>query len=263
MEKELLAARLLQALMEEEPRLRGKGLPSSYQEQRRLLRGLMNIRPPRPISQEVLDLQDQLLQAELQEKTITDGDSLPTLPGHPRLCLWQGDITTLRADAIVNAANDRLLGCFIPCHRCIDNAIHSAAGIQLRLACQELMEAQGGRPEPTGKVKITPAFNLPSRYVLHTVGPITDGHPTPLQEEQLADCYRSCLDLAAEHQLHSVAFCCISTGEFRFPRRRAAEIALDTVTVWLQKHNTIERVILNVFTSDDAVVYRELTAADR
>ena len=176
------------------------------------------------------------------------------------LQIVRNDITTMKVDAIVNAANSALLGCFVPMHRCIDNAIHSAAGVQLRLACDRLMQAQG-HPEPTGRAKITDGYNLPARYVLHTVGPIVrDTEPTPRQERQLADCYRSCLALADAHDLQSIAFCCISTGEFGFPQKRAAEIAVSTVRAYLDATvaTGINSVIFNVFKDDDLSIYRNL-----
>ena len=168
-----------------------------------------------------------------------------------------GDITRLKADAIVDADNDRLLGCFVPCHGCIDNAIHSAAGLQLRDECSRLMEQQG-RPEPTGQAKLTGGYNLPARYVLHTVGPIIHGRVTPRDREQLASCYRSCLKLASEHELQSVAFCCISTGEFHFPNQEAARIAVQTVKEFLQAPTTVRKVIFNVFKDIDAKIYTDL-----
>ncbi|MGL5273412.1 MAG: protein-ADP-ribose hydrolase [Phocaeicola sp.] len=172
--------------------------------------------------------------------------------------LWQGDITRLKVDAIVNAANSALLGCFVPMHRCIDNAIHSAAGAQLRISCNALM--QGGA-EPTGDAKITKGYNLPARYVLHTVGPIvTNGKPTPKQEEELAKCYHSCLTLANEYGVESIAFCCISTGEFGFPQQRAAEIAVSTVLNYLESEESIsiKKIIFNVFKDEDLSIYRTI-----
>ena len=186
----------------------------------------MNIRPPQAETAEFLALQDQFLQQEVAEKGVVLLADLT--PVQPQIYLWQGDITRLKVGAIVNAANSQLLGCFHPLHACIDNAIHSQAGVQLRLACAELMAKQG-HLEPTGQAKITPAFNLPSAYVLHTVGPIISGALSAKDCELLASCYRSCLELAKQHGIDSVAFCCISTGEFRFPNREAAEIAVKTV----------------------------------
>ena len=224
---------------------------------RRLLRALMNIRPPLPLDPDFLRLQDALLSAEREERGVVDAAALPEAPGHPGIALWQGDITRLRADAVVNAANSTLLGCFHPCHGCIDNAIHSAAGLQLRDACARLMEIQG-HPEPTGTAKLTGGCNLPARHVLHTVGPIISGPLTNADRAALASCYTACLSLAAEHGLHSVAFCCISTGEFRFPRGEAAGIAVDTVTRFLSRPTSIRKVIFNVFQDADAALYRAL-----
>ena len=224
---------------------------------RRLLRALMNIRPPLPLDPDFLRLQNALLSAEREERGVVDAAALPEVPGRPGIALWQGDITRLRADAVVNAANSTLLGCFHPCHGCIDNAIHSAAGLQLRDACARLMEAQG-HPEPTGTAKLTGGCNLPARHVLHTVGPIISGPLTGADRAALASCYTACLSLAAEYGLHSVAFCCISTGEFRFPRGEAAGIAVDTVTRFLSRPTSIRKVIFNVFQDADAALYRTL-----
>ena len=203
-------------------------------------------------------MQDEYLQGENAAKGIADvADLTPIQPG---LYLWQGDITTLQCDAIVNAANSCMTGCYIPNHRCIDNAIHTFAGVELRLACAELMEQQG-YPEPTGRAKITPAFNLPCRYVLHTVGPIIDGRVTKADKELLASCYRSCLALAAENNLESVAFCCISTGEFHFPNELAAQIAVETVKEFLKKQTSVKKVIFNVFKDLDKAIYEKLLRA--
>ena len=224
---------------------------------RRLLRALMNIRPPLPLDPDFLRLQDALLSAEREERGVVEAAALPEVPGRPGIALWQGDITRLRADAVVNAANSTLLGCFHPCHGCIDNAIHSAAGLQLREECRRIM-AEQGRPEPNGRARLTEGYNLPARYVLHTVGPIVRGRVTGENRRELASCYRACLELAAEHGLHSVAFCCISTGEFRFPNREAAGIAVDTVTGFLRRNTSIQRVIFNVFQELDERIYRSL-----
>ena len=216
---------LIQALLAEQPeRYAGVEIPEDAWKQHRLLRALFNLRPPMPASPELLCVQDDYLQAELAGKGITDADAFEEL--RPGICLWRGDITTLRCDAIVNAANSALLGCFCPNHGCIDNAIHTFAGVQLRLACSEIMDAQG-HAEPTGSAKLTPAFNLPCRHVLHTVGPIVHGRVTQRDCALLASCYRACLDLAEEGGLRSVAFCCISTGEFHFPNELAAQIAVE------------------------------------
>lgn len=225
--------------------------------QRRLLRALMNVRPPMPLSAEFLRLQDELLSAEREERGTVDVMTLPAVPCDPRIALWQGDITRLSADAIVNAANSALLGCFIPCHRCIDNAIHSAAGLQLRDACNRIMRAQG-HPEAAGGAQITAGYNLPARHVLHTVGPIVDGALTDRHRALLASCYHSCLALAAAHDLRSVAFCCISTGEFRFPHAAAAEIAVRTVRDFLASDSSVEHVVFNVFKDEDLSIYERL-----
>ena len=226
-------------------------------EQRRLLRALMNVRPPRPLSGDFLALQDQLLSAERGARGVVDVTTLPSVASDARIALWQGDITRLAADAIVNAANAALLGCFIPCHRCIDNAIHSAAGLQLRAACAALMEEQG-HPEETGTAQITEGYNLPAWHVIHTVGPIVIGALTDRHRAQLASCYRSCLSLAAEHGLRSIAFCCISTGEFHFPNAAAAEIAVREVRDFLTRDTSIERVVFNVFKDEDRHIYERL-----
>lgn len=246
---------LIRQLLQEAPAYRGMDVPTEPADQQTLLRGLMNLRAPKPIGSDFLQLQDAYLQEAASAKTITDAADLTPL--QPGLCLWQGDLTTLRCDAIVNAANSGLTGCYIPNHRCIDNAIHTYAGIQLRLACAKIMEQQG-HPEPTGQAKITPAFNLPCRYVLHTVGPIVDGRVTHRDRRLLSSCYRSCLELAAAHQLESVAFCCISTGEFHFPNRLAAEIAVQTVKDFMKNETSIKKVIFNVFKETDRAIYRQL-----
>ena len=321
---------LIGVLLKEMPvyQTQAKDFPRDEQSQRRLLRSLMNVRPPLPLDVEFLAVQDELLLAEREEKGVVDAAALPVsasdsrlilwqgditrlsvdaivnaansallgcfVPCHgcidnaihsaaedelllaereekgvvdaaalpvsasdSRLILWQGDITRLSVDAIVNAANSALLGCFVPCHGCIDNAIHSAAGLQLRDACNRLMEQQG-HPEPTGQAKLTAGYNLPARYVLHTVGPIVQGRVSRHDRELLASCYRSCLELAAEHDLQSVAFCCISTGEFHFPNQEAAKIAVQTVKEFLQAPTSIRKVIFNVFKDFDADVYRTL-----
>lgn len=246
---------LIQSLLDERPSCRKQEIPTDAQRQKVLLRGLMNIRSPRAIHPEFQKIQDAYLQAETAEKGITDiADLSPIQPG---LYLWQGDITTLRCDAIVNAANSGMTGCYVPNHRCIDNAIHTYAGVELRLACAELMEQQG-YPEPTGTAKITPAFNLPCKYVLHTVGPIIDGPVTAQDEALLASCYRACLEKAAEQDLESVAFCCISTGEFHFPNNLAAQIAVRTVKEFLSRQTSVRKVIFNVFKDLDKQIYQQL-----
>lgn len=251
---------LIKELLTEFPQYSDIKTPSDAEAQKRLLRSLMNVRPPRPASDEFLNIQDEYLQAETAKKGITRIEELT--PVQSGIYLWQGDITTLAADAIVNAANSALLGCFVPCHGCIDNAIHSAAGIQLRLECAGIMKKQGFE-EPTGKAKITGAYNLPCRYVLHTVGPIVRGRLTDAHRRLLKSCYVSCLKHAREYGIKSLAFCCISTGEFHFPNREAAKIATDTVREFLNKDSNGMKVIFNVFKDEDMQIYRELLAADQ
>lgn len=249
---------LIQSLLKEKPAYRDLGIPVEPESQRQLLRGLLNLRVPQHADADFLLMQDAYLQGETAAKVITDiADLTPIQPG---LYLWQGDITTLKCDAIVNAANSGMTGCYIPNHRCIDNAIHTFAGVELRLACAELMEQQG-YPEPIGRAKITPAFNLPCKYVLHTVGPIIDGRVTKADKELLASCYRSCLELAAENGLESVAFCCISTGEFHFPNEQAAQIAVETVKEFLKTQTSVKKVIFNVFKDLDKAIYEKLLGA--
>lgn len=246
---------LIQALLNERPSCQKQMIPADSERQKILLRGLMNVRRPARIGTEFLQVQDAYLQGETAAKGITDVADLT--PAQPGLYLWQGDITTLKRDAIVNAANSGMTGCYIPNHRCIDNVIHTYAGVELRLACAELMEQQG-YPEPTGQAKITPAFNLPCRYVLHTVGPIISGRVTKADKELLASCYRSCLALAAENNLESVAFCCISTGEFHFPNDLAAQIAVETVKQFMNRKTSVKKVIFNVFKDLDKAIYEKL-----
>ena len=246
---------LIQSLLRERPSCQKQIIPTDAERQKILLRGLMNVRNPHPISPEFLEIQDTYLWEETAQKGITDIRDLPPL--QPGLYLWQGDITTLKCDAIVNAANSGLTGCYIPNHRCIDNAIHTYAGVELRLTCEAIIKAQG-HPEPTGRAKITPAFNLPCKYVLHTVGPIIGSQVTGRDKSLLASCYRSCLELAAIYDLESVAFCCISTGEFHFPNDLAAEIAVGTVKEFLKQQTSVKKVIFNVFKDIDRQIYRRL-----
>ncbi len=245
---------LLEYLIKESARYAEIAIPVETAEQKQLLRSLMNIRAPKPVSKEFLTIQDEYLKQETQNKGITDVDAL--FPIRDRLCVWQGDITTLKCGAIVNAANAAMLGCFVPCHGCIDNAIHTYAGVQLRAECNRLMREQGYK-EPTGRAKITGAYNLPCDYIIHTVGPIVHGRLTEKDCDLLKSCYIECLKAAEKNNIKSIAFCCISTGEFHFPRERAAEIAIDTVTEYL-KNAEIERVIFNVFQDRDKELYEKL-----
>ena len=252
---------LIDYLLKEDSQYSEMEIPSDLQGKRDLFRALRNVRWPKPVSEEFLRLQDEELQEQLQEKGVVElnacRDAINRVSTNKSLLLWQGDITRLKVDAIVNAANSQMLGCFHPLHRCIDNAIHSAAGVQLRGVCHQLM-LQQGHEEPTGQAKITKAYNLPCKYVIHTVGPIIPtGIPTPMQKELLASCYRSIIQLADENQLESVAFCCISTGEFRFPNRLAAEIAVQTVKDFLTEHPdcSVKQLVFNVFKEVDKRIY--------
>ena len=242
--------RLIRMLLDEQ-NCRDMKIPRDVFEQKRLLRGLMNVRQPMPADRAFLELEGAYLEEATREKGVTVLSDLVPVRAHRYL--WRGDITTLKVDAIVNAANSALLGCFSPNHACIDNAIHTYAGVELRLACQKIMQEQG-HAEPTGTAKLTPGFHLPAKYVLHTVGPIVSGPLTKRHEEQLASCYRSCLALAKENGLKSIAFCCISTGVFCFPNRRAAEIAVETVDACAGDID----VIFNVWKEQDHAIYRAL-----
>ncbi len=229
--------------------------------QHKLFRSLMNIRPPVAVSDEFLKLQDEYLLKLRDRRGVVLIDDIPHTKRNKNIYLWQGDITTLRVDGIVNAANSALLGCFIPCHACIDNAIHSSAGVELRLACDDIMQKQRVA-EKTGTAKITDGFNLPAKYVIHTVGPIINDKLYDKDRELLAECYRSCLNLAIQKKLSSIAFCCISTGEFRFPNDEAAVIAVNTVTEILKEEQSDIKVVFNVFKEEDRKLYRELLGED-
>ena len=251
---------LIRALLDEQPeRYAGVEIPIDEGRQRRLLRALFNLRPAMPAPEALLRVQDAYLSEVRKQRGMTEVDSIA--PFRDGFGLWRGDITTLRCDGIVNAANSALLGCFCPNHGCIDNAIHTYAGIQLRLACKEIMDAQG-HAEAAGRAKCTPGFNLPARHVLHTVGPIVQGSPTRRDAELLASCYRACLDLADEQGLRSLAFCCISTGEFHFPNDAASRIAVETVRTHAAVRRERIRVIFNVFTEQDELLYRRRLRAD-
>ena len=246
---------LIKSLLKEQSQYKEIGIPQDVAAQKQLLRSLLNVRRPGNISDEFLAVQDEYLLEETAAKGITGlADLSPIADG---LYLWQGDITTLLCDAIVNAANSGLTGCYIPCHRCIDNCIHTYAGVQLRLACAEIM-AEQGHEEGTGLAKITPAYNLPSKYVIHTVGPIIYDQVTAKDRALLASCYRSCLELAKQNGLKSIAFCCISTGEFHFPNDEAAEIAVRTVKEFKEQTGSDMEVVFNVFKDHDAEIYRTL-----
>lgn len=248
---------LIEYLLKEEIKFRKQPIPSDDKGQRDLLRSLMNVRMPKPVSEEFLKIQDEYLQQRNLERGITDVAELTPAGSDDRLYIWQGDITTLKCDAIVNACNSQMLGCFSPLHACIDNFIHTYAGIQLRLEMNEIMTEQG-HDEETGKAKITSGYNLPAKYILHTVGPIIQWEVTRQDEELLASCYRECLELVAENGVESIAFCCLSTGVFRFPQQRAAQIATSTVRDYLNLDSRIKKVIFNVFKDEDLEIYENI-----
>jgi len=236
--------------------------PEDTEGKRRILRSLMNIRTPRRMADAVLTVQDEYLQERIRENGIVELADIPVIRGG--MSIWQGDITRLAVDAIVNAANSQMLGCFVPMHTCIDNCIHTFAGVQLRAECARQMEQLKSRygrdyEQPTALPMLTDAYNLPARKVIHIVGPIVQGRLTASLENDLAACYRNTLDMCLENGLKSVAFCCISTGVFRFPNKRAAEITVQTVTGWLAEHpGEMERVIFNVFKDEDKIYYEQL-----
>ncbi|WP_455136860.1 protein-ADP-ribose hydrolase [Thermophilibacter sp.] len=269
MTREELVKRCVELLLDDMPEYRAQAAAFPRGDavaRRRLLRSLMNVRVPgRPLPDAYWAAQDALLSAERAERGVVDVADLPPTAADQRLVVWQGDITRLAADAVVNAANSALLGCFVPCHGCIDNAIHSAAGLRLRDECAALMRAQG-HEEPAGHAKITRGYNLPAAHVIHTVGPIVCGpEPTARDRADLASCYRSCLELADSRGLRTIAFCCISTGEFRFPRREAARIAVREVRAFLDERagvTSVSRVVFDVFTDEDLAIYRELLGED-
>ena len=262
---------LLREFKEDSVQYRDLETGVDYQEKRRLLRSLMNIRMPGKMNEEVLRVQDDFLTEEAKEKGIVELDDILTVgeqygSSHPyadKMSVWQGDITRLYVGAIVNAANSQMLGCFVPCHGCIDNAIHSAAGIELREACSHYMNRkriQYGRryEEPTGQAVLTEGYNLLAEYVIHTVGPIVGGDLNQRLRNDLRNCYQNVLKCCVEHKIRSVAFCCISTGEFHFPNDEAAKIAVETVTEFLNEHTEeFDRVVFNVFKDVDRELYEE------
>lgn len=246
---------LIDTLLKENRKYVNMQIPAGESEQKQLLRSLMNVRFASSITEEFAAVQDEYLKEANAAKgyiTLLDMEER-----QPDLYLWQGDITRLKVGAIVNAANSGMTGCYQPCHNCIDNCIHTYAGIQLRNYCAELMREQGCE-EPTGQAKITPGFNLPCDYVIHTVGPIVQGELTARHEKMLRSCYEACLRIADENNVESIAFCCISTGVFMFPNRRAAEIAVQTVKAYKRTTGSTIKVIFNVFKDADLEIYREL-----
>ena len=246
---------LIQELLKENKRYEDMEIPQDFEEQRELLRALMNVRIAKNVDDEFIKVQDEYLKEEIKRKGIVDIDDLK--PIKDGIYLWQGDITTLRCDVIVNAANSGMTGCYVPNHRCIDNCIHSFAGVQLRLECDEIMTKQG-YSEPTGQAKITKSYNLQCKYIIHTVGPIINGKLTSEDCDLLESCYKSCLELAVKNNLDSIAFCCISTGEFHFPNDKAAQIAVKTVEEFMKKETSLKKVIFNVFKDMDKEIYRKL-----
>lgn len=262
---------LLKEFKEDSRRYRDLEVGEDYEEKRMALRSLMNIRGPRFLPEDVVKVQDEFLSEEAREKGIVSLDMIPTVADQygsrhifaDKISIWQGDITRIRAGAIVNAANSQMLGCFVPCHRCIDNAIHSAAGIQLREECSWYMERRkmqyGPRyEEPTGQAVLTGGYNLPAEHVIHTVGPIVGGALDNGHRQDLRSCYENVLRCCVENGIRSVAFCCISTGEFRFPNAEAANIAVETVTGFLsKKESDFDRIIFNVFKDVDRILYEK------
>ena len=259
---------LVEAFKEDSSKYKTIQTPADANGKRRVLRSLMNIRMPKRLAPEVLAVQDDYLAERVRENGIVGLSEIPTLADRGskrrhavRLSLWQGDITRLAVDAIVNAANSQMLGCFVPMHTCIDNCIHTFAGVQLREECNRQMNLLRARfgadyEQPTAVPMLTDAYNLPAKKVIHIVGPIVRDRLTPALEKDLADCYRNTLEMCLENGLRSVAFCCISTGVFRFPAERAAEIAIETVSDWLSEHDgSMERVIFNVFSDRDREIY--------
>lgn len=246
---------LIESFLSEREDLCGIAVPEDAASQRELLRGLMNVRKPGLPSEDVLEVQDSYLRMRLEERETTKFRQLEAV--RPHLYLWKGDITTLECDAIVNAANSGMTGCWSPNHSCIDNCIHTFAGVQLRWECDRIMRAQG-HPEPTGRAKITPAYNLPCKHVIHTVGPIVDGWLTDEHRALLASSYRSCYELAKEHGLRSMAYCCVSTGVFGFPQEEAARIAIGTVDALRKADSDPLDVVFNVFTDADLRIYSRL-----
>ncbi|MDE6670921.1 MAG: protein-ADP-ribose hydrolase [Ruminococcus sp.] len=244
---------LIEYLLNENPEYKGITIPETEQEKFRIYRSLVNIRPAMPVSDDYINTENNFLKNLTERKGITDISGLKSIENN--IYLWQGDITTLKCGAIVNAGNSGLTGCYQPCHNCIDNCIHTFAGVGLRLECAEIMRKQG-HEEPTGQAKITSAYNLPCDYVIHTVGPVVRYRLTEKHCELLKSCYKSCLEIAVQNNIDSIAFCCISTGVFGFPKREASEIAVETVREFIKNNNI--KVIFNVFGDDDYEIYRKL-----
>ena len=261
---------LLQYMQQEMEEYQSVEIPDEYEDRKKTLRGFMNMRMPKPVPEEIYQVQDLFLQEEAEEKGIIEWKRIPTVKRkygsiHPfanKLSVWKGDITRLKVGAIVNAANSQLLGCFIPCHNCVDNAIHSASGMQLREECYSIMQKKRmefGKDyeEPVGSAILTKGYNLPAEYIIHTVGPVVDSKLNSELCGQLQDCYESVLKCAIDNEIRTVALCCISTGEFCFPNEVAANIAVETVSEFLEKHNDkFDRIIFNVFKRRDLELYK-------
>ena len=256
---------LIKYLLNENKNIKITKMPYDEISKKKLYRSLCNIRNPLPISKEYLKIENEYLQEELEKKNIIQVENLKTinkvffktnLKHKNKICLWQGDISTLKIDSIVNAANSQGLGCFIPCHSCIDNCIHSANGVQLRLECNKIMNEIGILQ--TGNAFITNGYNLPSKYVIHTVGPIIYSEVTEKEEKQLKNCYINSLKLAFEKRIRNIAFPCISTGEFRFPKDKACKIAINTVEKFLNDYSeSFDKIVFNVFSNEDYEIYSE------
>ncbi len=256
---------LIRSLLAEEPQYKNYEIPADEGEQKKLLRALMNVRMPKPLTKEFLEVQDAYLTAENEALGVVDVNDLTPSKMDDRIILWQGDMARLKVDAVTNPANSQMLGCFSPLHNCLDNILGSHAGLELREACNVYMEEQkkvhgNNYEEPTGQAMITPGYNLPAKYVIHTVGPIVQGWLREQHKVLLASCYRSVLDKAEENNLESVALCCISTGVFMFPQDKAAEIAVRTVREWLKEHpeSRVKKVVFNVFKDEDLRLYNGL-----
>ena len=246
---------LIKYLLNENIAFKCMQVPEGEEEQKKLLRALFNVRLPGEVSDEFLQIQDEYLKEAILEKGITDIKDLKEIK--EGIYLWKGDITTLKCDAIVNAANSGLTGCYVPGHHCIDNAIHTYAGVELRNECFEIIKKQG-HEEETGNAKITSGYNLPAKFVIHTVGPIVEGELTKKDKEELESSYESCLKIAEENNLKNIAFCCISTGVFSFPNEEEEKIDIDTVRKYRKKSKSVIEVVFNVFTEFDYEIYENL-----
>jgi len=262
---------LIEVLKNENTQYKNKEIPANIEDKKVMLRSLMNIRPPKENSEEFLKVQDEYLAERNKAKGIVYLKDIKTVketvnskhPFSDKISVWQGDITNLSCDAIVNAANSRMLGCFVPMHVCIDNCIHTFAGVQLRNECNNIMNKfreKNGKDyeQPTAVPIITDGYNLPAKKVIHIAGPIVSKRLTETNIQDLKNCYKNILDMCLKHNLKSVSFCCISTGVFSFPNKKAAEIAVETVTNWLtQNKDKIDRIIFNVFKDEDKICYEQ------